>query len=219
MNAALRVVAVTHGRRERDRPVLDDVSLEVARGEVVALVGRSGSGKSTLCQLAAGLERPDTGTVEVDGRPSVPAADWGVVAFQPQRLALAGELSVAENALLPCRLAGVEPPPDLLAVLDVAHLAARSAGLTSLGEQQRTGIARALCRRPVLALLDEPTGHQDDEHVQAVLAALGAASAAGSALLVATHDPRVVAVADRAVHLEGGRVVPPTPADAPATRP
>jgi putative ABC transport system ATP-binding protein len=207
VTAALLVAGVTHGRRERDRPVLDDVSLEVARGEVVALVGRSGSGKSTLCQLAAGLERPDAGTVEVDGRPSVPAGGWDVVAFQPQRLALAPELSVAENALLPCRLAGVAPPPDLLAVLDVEHLAQRAAGLTSLGEQQRTGIARALCRRPVLALLDEPTGHQDDDHVSAVVAALVRAAHSGSAVLVATHDARVWEVADRVVRLDEGRVV------------
>ena len=187
--------------------MLDDVTLLVAAGEVVALVGRSGSGKSTVCQLAFGLERPDHGDVLVDGAPVQPSAPWSLVAFQPQRLGLADELGVEENALLPCWLAGVAPPTDLLDSLALDQIASRPAGLTSLGEQQRTGVARALCLRPRLVLLDEPTAHQDDDNVDRVLAAVTEAAREGSAVLVATHDPRVVATADRAVHLDGGRVV------------
>jgi ABC-type lipoprotein export system ATPase subunit len=206
--SALELRAVTHGTREHGRPVLDGVDLAVTPGEVVALVGRSGSGKSTVCQLAFGLERPDRGEVVVDGSPAGPSAPWSVVALQPQRLGLAPELGVEENALLPCWLAGVTPPSDLLESLHLAHIGSRAAGLTSLGEQQRTGVARAVCLRPRLVLLDEPTAHQDDENVDRVLGAVTAAAREGSAVLVATHDPRVVAAADRSVHLDGGRVVP-----------
>ena len=205
---ALEVRRVTHGRREHGRPVLDDVDLQVAPGEVVALVGRSGSGKSTVCQLAFGLERPDRGEVVLDGSPAAPTAAWSLVAFQPQRLGLAPELGVQENALLPCWLAGVTPPAGLLESLHLDHIASRAAGLTSLGEQQRTGVARALCLRPRLVLLDEPTAHQDDDNVTRVLAAVAEAAGEGSAVLVATHDPRVMAAAHRSVHLDGGRVVP-----------
>lgn len=205
MTPVLQVRGVTHAYGTAT--VLHDVWLDVEPGELLALAGRSGSGKSTLCHLAAGLERPGAGEVLVDGDHASGATDWSTSALLPQRLALAGELSVAENALLPCWLRGVSPPEDLLASLALLEISQAASAKTSLGEQQRTALARALSLRPRLVLLDEPTGHQDDDNVVRVLDALTAAVDAGTTVVVATHDDRVLDAASRVVRLEGGRVV------------
>jgi ABC-type lipoprotein export system ATPase subunit len=205
MTPVLQVRGVTHAYGTAT--VLHDVWLDVEPGELLALAGRSGSGKSTLCHLAAGLERPGAGEVLVDGDHASGATDWSISALLPQRLALAGELSVAENALLPCWLRGVSPPEDLLASLALLEISQAASAKTSLGEQQRTALARALSLRPRLVLLDEPTGHQDDDNVVRVLDALTAAVDAGTTVVVATHDDRVLDAASRVVRLEGGRVV------------
>jgi ABC-type lipoprotein export system ATPase subunit len=205
VKSLLSVRGVTH--RYRDATILRDVYLEADAGEFVALAGRSGSGKSTLCHLIAGIEAPDVGQILVDGSLAGSVDDWAVAALLPQRLALAEELSVAENALLPCWLRGMQPPEDLLASLALAGIADAPAGQTSLGEQQRTGLARVLCLRPRLALLDEPTGHQDDDNVERVLEALRTAQRDGTTVVVATHDDRVLEAASRVVRLAGGAVV------------
>jgi ABC-type lipoprotein export system ATPase subunit len=189
--------------------VLHDVSLAAAPGELVALAGPSGSGKSTLCHLAAGFERPERGEVTVDGVAAAAIADWSVVAVVPQQHGLLAGLSVEDNVCLPAYRAGVDPTAafaGLAEALDLDAFTRRGVRETSLGEQQRTAVARALVLSPRLAVLDEPTGHQDDDHVAQVVAALAAAAHAGSAVLVATHDPRVWEVADRVVRLDEGRV-------------
>ena len=121
------------------------------------------------------------------------------------------ELSVRENVLLPTVLAGRRrPEADAQRWLDGLGLAAvadRPATAASLGEQQRAALARALVLRPRLAVLDEPTGHQDDANVALVLQMLAAARDEGTTVLIATHDDRVLAVADQVVELRGGRVV------------
>ena len=125
----------------------------------------------------------------------------------PQRLALVAELSVVENITWPYRLAGVRTDPaPLLEALALTHLADVLVQGSSLGEQQRTALARALASGPDLAVLDEPTGHQDDANVERVVAALGA-RAPSTAVLVATHDERLMAVADRVIRLQDGMVV------------
>lgn len=186
--------------------VLDEVSLHVAPGELVVLSGRSGSGKSSLCHLIAGVGRPTRGTVDVLGRPAHDWADWTRVTLLPQRLALAAELSVAENVAWPCWLAGATPRPGLLEALALDHIADRLTGESSLGEQQRTALARALATSPGCAVLDEPTGHQDDGNAERVVDAI-VARTPGTAVVVATHDERLLAVADRVVRLEAGRLV------------
>ncbi|GAB3678175.1 ABC transporter ATP-binding protein [Angustibacter aerolatus] len=208
----LDVEHVTHRPAAHAPPVLHDVSLTAEPGTLVALAGRSGSGKSTLCHLVAGVGRPTEGSVRVAGRPADEVRDWALVSLLPQRLALVEELSVAENATLPQRLHADAVVPDgwsgdLLDSLDLGRLGGRLVTQTSLGEQQRTAIARALALVPRLAVLDEPTGHQDDEHVELVVAALRLAREHGSALLVATHDERLLDVADRVVRLHQGVVV------------
>jgi ABC-type lipoprotein export system ATPase subunit len=153
---------------------------------------------------------PTTGEVLVAGRPAHPAADWATVSLLPQRLALEPELTVAENVLLPAGLRGRPPAEDLLDRLGLTGIAGRPARDTSLGEQQRTALARALVLNPEVAVLDEPTAHQDDDHVHLILAALGAAVSAGTLALVATHDHRLIDTADTVVHLRSGRVEGPS---------
>jgi putative ABC transport system ATP-binding protein len=186
---------------------LCDVDLTVGAGETVCVAGRSGSGKSSLCHLAAGLELPTRGSVTVGGRPPHDIRDWAVVACVPQQLGLVPELTVAETLALPLARAGKpgSHAADLLQRLGIEAIADRLVGDTSLGEQQRTALARALVLMPVLLVLDEPTGHQDDEHVDQVLNALSRAGRDGSAVLVASHDDRVLAVADRVVEFVDGR--------------
>jgi ABC-type lipoprotein export system ATPase subunit len=204
---AVLVEDVSH-RYGRLRPVevLHGVSLTIGRGELVVLAGRSGSGKSTLCHLVAGFGRPSSGRILVAGEPAGERLDWATLSFLPQRPALVPELTVAQNAFLATRLRGRPDDDELLASLAVDALTGKAVGQASLGEQQRTGIARALAVRPVVAVLDEPTGHQDDDNVERVLTALLLARSRGSALVVATHDPRVTDAADRVVRLRDGRV-------------
>jgi putative ABC transport system ATP-binding protein len=186
---------------------LHDVDLDLYAGEVVALVGRSGSGKSALCHVLAGIEPATSGSVEVGGRTLPDEPDWQDVALLPQRLGLSPELTVAENAFLPCWVRGRDGEPAVLDLLGLTELADRRAGATSLGEQQRTAIARALSSGPRVVVMDEPTGHQDDDNVERVQQALDLARQRGAAVLVATHDHRILQSADRVVRLEGGRVV------------
>ncbi|RYV49677.1 ABC transporter ATP-binding protein [Pengzhenrongella frigida] len=214
----LRVAGVTHRLGPTGAPpVLHDIDLAVDAAELVALAGRSGSGKSTLCHLIAGLGRPTSGAVRVLGRPADEVASWATVALLPQRLALVEELSVRENVILPAGLHASTGPARserrelcdlLLDTLNLTHLGARLASQTSLGEQQRTALARALVLQPRLAVLDEPTGHQDDENVDRVLAAILLARAGGTAIVVASHDERVLEAANRVVPLRDGRLVP-----------
>ena len=200
----IRVDNVTH--RRGTVTILRDVSLSLGGAALVVLAGRSGSGKSTLCHLVAGVMRPSAGSVLVADGPAHRVRDWAVVSLLPQRLALAPELSVAENALLPARLRGRAVDPLLLESLGLDAIADRPVHETSLGEQQRTALARALVLGPSVAVLDEPTGHQDDEHVGLLLDALVAAARAGTLVLVATHDQRVIDVADETVRLSSGRI-------------
>ncbi|GIJ54515.1 ABC transporter ATP-binding protein [Virgisporangium aurantiacum] len=188
--------------------VLHDISVELRPGRLAVLAGRSGSGKSTLCHLVAGVMTPTAGTVRVDGRPAHRVRDWATVSLLPQRLALATELTVAENALLPARIRRRTPDPELLERLGLAGIAGRPVHQTSQGEQQRTALARALVLGSAVAVLDEPTGHQDDEHVGMVIDALKAAVAGGTLVLVATHDERIIDVADDVLRLRSGHIEP-----------
>lgn len=216
----LSVSAVSHayGDGAERVLVLDDVSLHVDAGEVVCVAGPSGSGKTSLCHLAAGFEVPMSGTVTVDGTASTALDDWAVVAALPQQHGLLGELSVRANVALPGQRSGRGSPrlsqlPELpevqrlLDALDLAGLADRAVDETSLGEQQRAALARALVLSPRLAVLDEPTGHQDDDHVAQVLAAVRQSTAYGTGVLVASHDDRVLEAADRVLRLDRGRLL------------
>ena len=190
---------------------VDGVSVDVREGELVGLVGRSGSGKTTLLNLAAGWERPDRGRIEHPDGVSDPPR-WREVAIVPQQLGLLEELSVRENVAHPAKLGGVldeldERIDELLETLGLAHLAERRPSETSVGEQQRTAIARALLLRPRIVIADEPSGHQDRGWTERVFAALRDACDAGAACLMATHDDAAKHFLDRTLAMRDGRMI------------
>ena len=192
------------------RPVLDGVDLAIAEGEVVALVGRSGSGKTTLLTVVSGLDVPDGGTVQVDGDPvGRGQPPWHRLAILPQALGLLDELTVAENVELPLRLLGRDPGAEVDALLErlgLAHLAQHLPDQVSLGEQQRTALARAVVARPRLLLADEPISHQNDAWARVMVELVGELAAGGMACLLATHNPAAGAVAHRIVELHDGHL-------------
>ncbi|RBY88765.1 ABC transporter ATP-binding protein [Blastococcus sp. TF02A-26] len=210
--SALRGVDLAKSyRRGRERVhALRGVSLDVGPGELVALLGRSGSGKSTLLNCLLGWERPDAGTVSVPGAEAPATAPWTTVAVVPQQFGLLEELTVGGNVTLPARLAGDADPAAAataaLTALRLDALADRLPSEVSLGQQQRTALARALVVRPAFLLADEPTGHLDEELTGTVLGVLREACAGGTGVLVASHDPAVVTAADRVLRLEDGRL-------------
>ena len=178
-------------------------SLELLPGTFTVIRGPSGSGKTTLLNLVVGWDEPDEGTVRgVDGRPT-----WASVAVVPQRLGLLEHLTVAENLTLPGRRNGGEA--DVIGIssrLGIAHLADRFPAETSLGEQQRVAVARALVGSPLLLVADEPTSHQDEERTEQIHDELVAAAARGTAVLVATHDPRIAVHATRQFDMTDGHL-------------
>lgn len=218
--AVLQVAGVTKAFGDQRRPVLRAVDLDLRAGEVVALVGRSGSGKTTLLTIAAGLDAPDVGTVQIDGEPvgrgDVP---WQRLAILPQALGLLDELTVAENVELPLRLLGRDGRTEVSSLLErlgLAHLADHLPGQVSLGEQQRTALARAVVARPRVLLADEPVSHQNDAWARAVVEVVAGLASTGTACLLATHDTVVGAMADRVLELRDGRLQDVAP---PGTQP
>ena len=199
--------------------VLESAELDVARGELVAIVGRSGSGKSTLLHLLGGLVRPDAGEIELDGVRIDRLDERGLTAVRRRKIGfvfqafhLLPELSGAENVLLPARLArdGIEAAPrakELLERLGLAPIARRLPTELSGGEQQRLAIARALVNAPALVLADEPTGNLDEESGAAVLDLLRRVTDADRSVLLVTHDRAATRIADRVLYLEDGRLV------------
>ena len=198
---------------------LRGVDLVVGRGEFVALMGPSGCGKSTLLHIAAGLDRPDEGSVQLAGREitalsesrlsKVRRKDVGLVF---QFFHLLESMSVAENIVLAALVAGASRRDadaraqellDLLGLLDKAR--SSPAGLSG-GQRQRLAIARALANRPTLLLADEPTGALDSDGADEVLELFRRLHAAGQSILMVTHNPDVAAGAQRTVHLRDGVV-------------
>ncbi len=180
---------------------LAPVDVEVDAGQFVAVRGRSGSGKSTLLALFAGWTSADAGVVEVDGRRPSPDEPWTTVAIVPQVLALAVELSVAENITDAAPGLTRSALSALLHDLGLESLEDRTIDEISMGQQQRVALARALAASPRAMLVDEPTSFQDAAHAGAVVSLLVAAARAGTALLVVTHDQQVIAAADRVIDL------------------
>src|SRR5262249_50438374 len=157
-------------------------------GELGVLVGRSGSGKSTALMVAGGWLSPDSGAARVPGSSEGAPPPWGRTSYLSQRFGLLPELSIAENIALPLRLAGAGatgPVRQLMDELSLTELAERQPAETSVGQQQRAALARALVQRPEALLADEPTSHQDGRSAELVWSALVAACERGTACLVA----------------------------------
>ena len=211
--------------------VLRGVSLELHRGQVLALMGASGSGKSTLLHLLGLLDTADQGRVFLEGSDCTRAsptvrAQWRArrIGFVFQQFHLLGELSALENVLMPRRIAcgwswwgraraERERAAAALAAVGLAARARHRPSQLSGGEQQRVAIARALVGEPALLLADEPTGNLDSRTGAEILELLLAlAHQRGAALLLATHDARVAAHSHRVLHLVDGRIAEPPPA-------
>jgi len=196
---------------------LQDVSVEIFPGEMVALVGPSGSGKTTLLNIMSGWESQDSGLLERAAADGEDPLGWTHLSVVPQRLALLDELPARENIELPLVLedrlddASQEASRALMEELDVYHLRDRRPLQTSLGEQQRTSIARALVLEPSIVLCDEPTGHQDSGHAATVMSALRNAARRGAAVVIATHDFGARTLCDRTIEMADGRTVDAAP--------
>lgn len=204
------------------RTVLDGVSFEIARGELVVVRGPSGSGKTTLLAIVGAMLSPTSGEVFLDGEATSRLRETHraevrrrKVGFVFQDLQLVDGLSALDNVLLPRVPDGVraEDEARALALLDrfgLGSLARGKARALSGGERQRVALARALLADPPLLVLDEPTAHLDDARAGAIADELASLARDGRAVLVATHDPRVVqsGAVTRVLDLVAGRLVP-----------
>ncbi len=216
----LRRVSRTFGAGETEVHALADVSLRVASGEMVAVMGPSGSGKSTLLAMAGTLERPSDGLVLIDGadvatlgRAEVARLRRRAIGFVFQDLNLLPGLSAIENVALPLELDGVragrarESAAESMATVGLAERVDFYPDQLSGGERQRVAIARAVTGGRHLLLADEPSGSLDQANAEAVMGQIRAACHAGVAAVVVTHDAHLAAMADRVVRLLDGRVV------------
>ena len=200
---------------------VDDVSIRIEPGQLVAVRGRSGSGKTTLLSLIGALDRPTHGTVEVTGLPISTMREGELVPFRRrtigfifQAFGLLPILSAAENVEIPLRLVNTEPRErdarvaHLLEIVGLAGRAHHRPHELSGGEQQRVAIARALANRPRLLLADEPTGQLDSHTGRDIMALIRTiVRSEGTTAVVATHDPVLIELADHVIELRDGKVV------------
>ena len=213
----IRDVSKSYRRGAEDVHALRGVSLSLVPGEVVALFGPSGCGKSTLLNVLAGWERPDDGQAlwTASGTSaSLVSRPWSDVGILPQTMGLIEELSVRENVHLPLRLArrklgagdAERRVTGFLSFLGLDALADRSPGEISIGEQQRTALARSLILAPRLLLADEPTGHQDEGWAKRVFRLLQLVAQRGTTCFIATHNEEAIRIADRVLAIRDGQI-------------
>ncbi len=200
---------------------LNSISLDIARGEFVALMGPSGSGKSTLLHIIAGIDRPTAGRCVVEGTDVSELGETALAAWRKQHVGFVFQtfnlipvLTAFENVELPLLLTGLsgsERRDHVEAALELVGLADRMKHLPrqlSGGQEQRVAIARALVTDPTLLVADEPTGNLDAHSAAEVLGLLQTLnSAAGKTVVMVTHDPKAAAHARRMVHLEKGELL------------
>ncbi|MEI3583832.1 ABC transporter ATP-binding protein [Alistipes shahii] len=201
--------------------VLKGVSLDVAQGEVVSIVGASGAGKTTLLQIIGTLSRPDGGRVEIDGRDVSALGDRALSQFRNERIGfvfqfhhLLAEFTAFENVCIP-GLIGRRPRADVerraAELLDMMGLAARrdhKPGQLSGGEQQRVAIARALVNSPAVLLADEPSGNLDSHNRDEIHRLFfDLRERLGQTVVIVTHDENLAAMADRKITMSDGLIL------------
>ena len=220
MDALVRIDNVTKRYDNDGRPAVEAVSMELAPGEAMAVMGPSGSGKSTLLNLIAGLDKPTSGAVTVAGERVDRLSETGVARFRRRRIGmifqffnLLDDMTVTDNVLLPAQLAGMPAAKararadELLAALRIEeHRNAYPARLSG-GQRQRVAIARALVNRPAVLLADEPTGALDTATGQEIGRLLRELNQGGQTLVLVTHDPDLAErYAARTVRIVDGRL-------------
>jgi putative ABC transport system ATP-binding protein len=212
-------VSRRYGEGDTAVTALRDVSVDIDRGKLTAVMGPSGSGKSTLMHILAGLDKPSDGSVTVEGTEITTLDDDALtrlrrdnIGFVFQFFNLLPMLTAKENMLLPMAIAGREPQADWLnTVIDETglrdRLTHRPAELSG-GQQQRVAIGRALLSRPTVLFADEPTGNLDSNSSEEILALLRrSVDSVGQTVVMVTHDPKAAAIADRLLFLSDGQIV------------
>lgn len=202
--------------------ILKSVSLEIGRGEAIGLVGPSGSGKSTLLMTMAGLERPDTGRIIIDGEDLTGLDEDSLARFRGRNIGIVFQsfhliptMTALENVAVPLELAGDDDAFDRAATeLEAVGLGKRLShypAQLSGGEQQRVALARALVVDPALLIADEPTGNLDETTGKGIVELLfRLKNERGATLVLVTHDPGLAAQCDRVIRLRSGRIEMPS---------
>ena len=223
---ALSGVNLTLGRGAARVHILKDIDLHIGRGEAIGLVGPSGSGKTTLLMVMAGLERADTGSIEVAGSDLRGLDEDALARFRCRNVGIVFQsfhliptMTALENVAVPLELAGdadafTRAKQELAAVGLGARLDHYPAQLSG-GEQQRVALARALSPNPAILVADEPTGNLDEATGRQVIDLLFAGHVErGTTLVLVTHDPALAQRCDRIVHMRSGRIETPAKAAA-----
>jgi putative ABC transport system ATP-binding protein len=218
-----RGVTKSFGSRGGAVTAVRDVSMTVADGEFVAIVGRSGSGKTTLMSLLGALEQPTSGLIFVDSQDITKLSASELVRYRGRKIGfvfqnynLVPNLTSAENVMLPMEFIGVgkaERKARAAQLLDQVELTGdkqrRRPGRLSGGEQQRVAIARALANKPSIILADEPAGNLDSQTSSTIIELLrGLSGSQGTTILIVTHDASIAEQADRVLHLKDGCLLP-----------
>ena len=214
----MRGVDLSLGRGAARVHILRDVALTIGKGEAVGVVGPSGSGKSTLLMIMAGLERPDSGQVEIDGVRLGAMNEDALARFRGQRIGIVFQsfhliptMTALENVAAPLELAGAyDATARATAELEqmglgnrLSHYPAQLSG----GEQQRVALARALCPRPSLLIADEPTGNLDETTGNTIVDLIfNLPARRGATLALVTHDAALAARCDRVIRMRSGKV-------------
>ena len=214
-------ISKTYGTGANRFDALKDVSFQVTRGESVAIVGKSGSGKSTLMHLIALLDKPDAGTIDVDGKDALHMKQRELNKFRNkafgfvfQQFFLTPNTSVLDNVVLPLKIAGIKRSErkrrgvEILTQFELESKVNNKATALSGGQKQRVVIARALINEPSLIFADEPTGNLDSATgavVEDILFRLNKDK--GITLVIVTHDEELAAKCDRQVFLKDGQIV------------
>ncbi len=203
-----------------DLPILKGVSVSVNKGEIVSVVGASGAGKSTLLHIMGTLDKPDKGTLMIEGTDVFALSEKGLSDFRNKHIGfvfqfhhLLPEFTALENVCIPAYIAGLDRKQaeqrgmELLSVLGVAHRAKHKPSAMSGGEQQRVSVARALINDPTIVLADEPSGNLDSENAASLHQLFfDLRDKMQQTFVIVTHNEELARISDRTIHMRDGLI-------------
>jgi putative ABC transport system ATP-binding protein len=215
----LRNVSKIYRLGDEEIRALDDVSLDIERGEFISIIGPSGSGKSTLMHILGCLDSPTKGTIQLDGVMIQDASPRQLAAMRNRKIGfvfqffnLLPKLNVVQNVELPMIYSGIsskqrrERAMEALKAVDMVNRAKHRPSQLSGGQQQRVAIARALVNDPRIVFADEPTGNLDSHTGEAILSLFRRLSTEGRTIVLVTHDPEIAAVTPRRIEIRDGKI-------------